>query len=397
MHAALADWGATEARVGVWRRDGLEIAVVADAAGSEPPAPDDAAENPGGAGSIAAKPWIARVIDDRRTQYVVHDGQRDILSEAAPELLRGARRGEDLRPVVGDFVLVEHPRVLPGRAPRTEDTRASERPSVISSVLPRSNWFSRKKARLEVREQIVAANVDEVLVVTAMVGDFNPRRLERYLALVHESNAVPVFVLTKLDLCPEPEAVLAACREVVGGAEVIAADLRREAGDAGLAAVRARLQPGKTLALLGSSGVGKSTLLNRLAGEEVALAAETRRDGKGRHTTTRRQIIRVPASAATEDAPASRGGLVVDTPGMRELGLWEVDAGLREAFAEIEALAASCRFRDCTHEHEPGCAVQAAVTDGRLDAERVEHHRRLKVELAELEVDVQRGRRRQRR
>jgi ribosome biogenesis GTPase len=298
---------------------------------------------------------------------------------------------------VGDFVLVQHPNRIPPRTPTGEDPVHDQRPSVISAVLPRSNWFSRKKARLEVREQIVGANIDEVLVVTSMVGDFNPRRLERYLALVLESNATPVFLLTKLDLCADPGPVLAACREVVGGAPVIPVDLRGTAEDEGLAAVRARLEHGKTVALLGSSGVGKSTLLNRLVGEEVALAAATRRDGKGRHTTTRRQIVRVPASPRAGDRAASGGGLVVDTPGMRELGLWEVDAGLREAFAEIEALGARCRFRDCTHAHEPGCAVREAVERGAIDAQRVEHHQRLKLELAVLETDVQRGRRRQRR
>jgi ribosome biogenesis GTPase len=258
----------------------------------------------------------------------------------------------DELPAVGDWVAAA---LLP-----------DEQKAVIEAVLPRRTAFTRSDPWSDA-EEVVAANVDTVFVVTAVGRDFNPRRLERYLAAAHESGAEPVVLVNKADLEPETSA-LEQARAAAPGVPV---HLVSAKSDAGLGQLERYLAYGRTVALLGSSGVGKSTLANRLAGTDLA-TAEVREDERGRHTTTRRQLVRLPG-----------GGLLLDTPGLRELQLSGAD--LEETFPEIAALAAQCRFRDCSHTHEPGCAVRAAVEAGELPRERLESYVKLTTELAELE------------
>ncbi len=263
-------------------------------------------------------------------------------------------------PVVGDWVALDLGD--PGEA-------------TIRGVLPRRTKFSRRAAHDPgsdvAREQVVAANIDVVFITASLADDPNPRVLERYLTLALESGAKPVILLTKADRESDPEAVAAEIAEIGGEVPVHAVSSR---SGLGLDAVRSYLKPGVTAALLGPSGAGKSTLVNTLVGEEVLATGSARRDGSGRHTTTRRELVVLPD-----------GGLVVDNPGMRELHLWLADEGLAEAFEDIAELAAKCRFSDCRHEEEPGCAVRAALADGSLAPERWQGYRELQRELAELE------------
>jgi ribosome biogenesis GTPase len=264
-------------------------------------------------------------------------------------------------PVVGDWVAL--------------DLRGSR--ATIHAVLPRRTKFSRLNVA---REQVVAANVDVVFVVSSLSEPLDPRVLERYLTLAWESGARPVILLTKADLEPDPEAVAGELSGMGGDVPVHAISAR---SGFGLDHVRSYLGPGVTGALLGPSGVGKSTLVNRLVGEDDLLpTAAVRDDGSGRHTTTRRQLVSLPG-----------GGLVVDNPGMREVHLWLAEEGLEAAFPDIVELAAHCRFSDCSHEAEPDCAVQAALADGSLAPERWRSYRDLRLELAELEERLARRRR----
>ncbi len=324
----------------------------------------------------AFSPHRAAGLDAGRVA-VQHRGAYDILTEAGEVRARlPSRARRDFRsraelPVVGDWVALE---------------AAKDTAPTIRAVLPRRTKFSRRAAHEpgsdDAREQVVAANVDVVFIVAALSEEVNPRLLERYLTLAWESGARPVFLLTKADLTPDVDDASA---EVAGmGVPVHAVSVRTGAG---LEHVRSYLAPGVTTALLGPSGVGKSTLVNTLAGEDILATGSVRRDGSGRHTTTRRELIVLPG-----------GGLVVDNPGMRELHLWVAAEGLEEAFDDIAALDAQCRFSDCRHESEPGCAVQAALADGRLDSARWASYRELHGELAELDEQLtRRGRSRARR
>jgi ribosome biogenesis GTPase len=220
------------------------------------------------------------------------------------------------------------------------------------------------------REQVIAANVDVVLVVAALGQALDTRLLERYLALALESGARPVVVLTKSDLEPDPEAVAAAAAEIGAEVPVLVVSVQTRTG---LDAVRKVLTPGVTGALLGPSGVGKSTLVNALSDAADLATGEVAADGAGRHTTTRRELVLLP-----------EGGLLIDNPGMREVHLWLGEGGLEDAFGDIAELAAQCRFADCRHESEPGCAVLGALDSGTLPRERFESYRALERELAEL-------------
>jgi ribosome biogenesis GTPase len=224
--------------------------------------------------------------------------------------------------------------------------------------------------------QVVAANLDVVLVVDALTGDARLRRVERYLAVAWSSGATPVVVLTKADLCDDVAATAAAVREDALGVDVLAVS---SVTGAGLEGVRALLGPGRTAAMVGPSGVGKSSLVNALAGRAVAGTRDIRDDGRGRHTTTARELHLLPG-----------GGLLVDTPGMRELGLYDDADGVDTAYADVTELAAGCRFRDCAHRGEPGCAVAAAIDDGRLDPARFTGWRKLEAEARRqlLRVDA---------
>ncbi len=264
-------------------------------------------------------------------------------------------------PAVGDWVVVEG-----GLADET----------VIHAVLPRRSSLLRQAAGRRTEAQVVAANLDVVFVVASLNADLNARRLERYLAAAWESGAEPVVLLSKADLESPDEIAeaLVALAPLAAGVAVVpisAVDGR------GLDEVRNRIGPGRTVAFVGSSGVGKSTLLNRLAGDEVAATKDIREDdARGRHTTTRRELHRLPG-----------GGLVIDTPGMRELALWDGD-GLDRSFGDLEALAGECRFGDCGHAGEPGCAVVAALAGGRVDQARVDGWRKLQREAAHQERRV---------
>ena len=268
---------------------------------------------------------------------------------------QAATRGD--LPAVGDWVVVRR--------------RSGEARGAIVAVLPRRTRFSRRAAGHTTDEQVVAANLGVIFIVMAFGGDFSVRRLERYLLMARESRAQPVVLLTKPDLTDDVAAGVADASAAAGDAPVHVVSPRTGAG---LDAVRAHLAPGVTAALLGSSGVGKTTIINGLTGGEGRRTRNVRSsDSKGRHTTTHRELVPLPD-----------GGLIVDTPGMRELQLWDANEGVRETFDEIEDLAAECRFTDCRHRGEPGCAVKAAVADGRIDPARLESYHRLQEELAFL-------------
>ncbi len=240
------------------------------------------------------------------------------------------------------------------------------------ALLPRRTAFTRTVAGRTSAAQVVAANVDLVLVVDALAGPTRSRRVERYLAVAWGSGATPVVVLTKADLCDDVPAAVAAVAEDAIGVEVLAVSARTGEG---LAAVRGLLTEGRTAAMVGPSGVGKSSLANALAGREVAPTQDVREaDGRGRHTTTARELHLLPG-----------GGLLVDTPGMRELGLYD-DEGVDTAYADVAELAGACRFRDCAHRTEPGCAVAAAIDDGRLDPARLLGWRKLQAEARRQEM-----------
>jgi ribosome biogenesis GTPase len=243
----------------------------------------------------------------------------------------------------------------------------------VEELLPRRTKLSRKAAGRQTREQVVAANVDVVFAAMGLDSDFNPRRLERFLATVWESGAVPVVLLTKLDLCPDVASSVDAIEDVAAGVDVIvlcALDGR------GVDDVRARLKPAETSVLVGSSGVGKSTLINRLLGKEAQKTLEVRAgDARGRHATSHRELFLVPG-----------GSLLIDNPGVREIQLFGSEDSLERAFEDVAGLAAECRFSDCAHQSEPGCAVQAAVAEGALSGERLRSFRALQKELRYLQV-----------
>jgi ribosome biogenesis GTPase / thiamine phosphate phosphatase len=297
-----------------------------------------------------------RVAVQHRGAYDVLTAVGELRCDVTGRLVHEASSPAEL-PVVGDWVAV---------APR-----ADEAGGTIHAVLPRRTKFSRKTAWQAAEEQVLAANVDVVFLVTSLNDDLNLRRLERYLTLAWESGAQPVIVLTKSDLHPAPDAAVAEVGVIAQGVPVLAIS---NLTGAGLDAVRSYLGPGVTAALLGSSGVGKSTLVNTLAGEELLATQEIRDDGKGRHTTIRRELVQLPD-----------GSLVIDTPGMRELQLWAADDGLEEAFEDVTELFAHCRFSDCAHDTEPGCAVRAAIEAGTLSAERWDSYVKLERELEHLD------------
>jgi ribosome biogenesis GTPase / thiamine phosphate phosphatase len=296
-----------------------------------------------------------RVVREHRGLYRVQTEDGEVVAENAGRLRHDALSRLDL-PAVGDFVALRPSH--PGRA-------------IVHAVLPRRSVFLRRAAGVETGEQVLAANVDTVFLVSALDRDFNPRRIERYLVLALDSGARPVVVLNKADLCDD---VAPLVREVEALAPAV--PIHPVAGKAGqgLEALAQYLKPAETVAFLGSSGVGKSTIINRLLGEEaMATGAVRASDQRGRHTTSHRQLLRLPG-----------GALVIDTPGMRELQLWATDESMGAAFDDVESLAAQCRFRDCGHGGEPGCAVERAVGEGRLDAGRLESYHKLQRELGHL-------------
>jgi len=257
-------------------------------------------------------------------------------------------------PAVGDWVVVCD-------APGERDA--------IEALLPRRTKVSRKTPWLKAEEHILVANVDTVMLVTGLDADFNPRRLERYLTAAWDSGADPVIVLTKLDVLDDPDKLVEAEAVAVGVPVHAVSNVTGE----GLDELRALLRPAKTFVLLGSSGTGKSTLANRLAGRTVMDTGDLRNDGRGRHTTRHRQLLMMPG-----------GAILIDTPGLRELQVWEGD--LDSAFADIAELAAQCRFNDCAHSSEPDCAVTEALATGELDADRWQNYLKLQRELRAVEA-----------
>jgi ribosome biogenesis GTPase len=299
----------------------------------------------------------ARVAAQYKGAYVVYWDGPDLWAELPGRMLHRAEGALDL-PAVGDWVVFE-PLPPPSR-------------SMIHALLPRRSAFVRKVAGQTTQEQVVAANVDVVFLVNGMDEDLNPRRIERYLTLAWESGASPVIVLTKSDICPDLESALGDVQGVALGVPIHM--VSNVTGD-GIAELGTYMGSGRTIALLGSSGVGKSSLVNSLVGEEVQTVKEIREDGRGRHTTTHRELISLP-----------QGGLVLDTPGMRELQLWEASDGIQGSFEDIVLLSHSCRFRDCTHRSEPGCAIRKAINSGKLKAARYESYLKLQRELQFLET-----------
>lgn len=293
---------------------------------------------------------VGRVTSQSKELYRVITQDAELFAEVSGKFRYDAKRLSDF-PAVGDFVMLD----------RSHDQNGN---GIISHVLTRKSVFERKAAGQTSDTQIVAANIDIVFICSALNNDYNLRRLERYLSIAWSSGAVPVIVLTKADLCEDTEEKLAEVSAVAIGADVL---LTSGMVPETLTKLRAYLKDGVTAAFIGSSGVGKSTLINALVGDERLHTAEIRGDDKGRHTTTRRELILLP-----------QGGIVIDTPGMREIGVDSAD--IAKAFADIDALTAQCRFHDCTHKCEPGCAVIAAIEKGQLDAKRLESYFKLKKE-----------------
>jgi ribosome biogenesis GTPase len=298
----------------------------------------------------------ARVILQHNKIYLLQIEAGETQGEVSGRLRHLARGPEEL-PAVGDWVAVKR---------RPERSSAT-----IHAVLPRRSKFSRVAAGTRDEEQVVAANVDTVFLVVGLDNDFNPRRVERYLITAWESGARPVVVLNKADLTPEAEERRREVERVAPGVAVVLMSAKR---DDSLAEIRPFVEPGRTVAFVGSSGVGKSTIVNRLVGAEVQKTREVRAsDERGQHTTTHRELLLLPS-----------GALIIDTPGMRELQLMVSARGMRETFEDIGELASACRFGDCRHEEEPGCAVRAALEAGALDAERHANYHKMRQEMEHL-------------
>ncbi|MDB5085745.1 MAG: GTPase RsgA [Bacilli bacterium] len=298
-----------------------------------------------------------RVVAEHKQLYKVITQNGELQGEISGRL-RFQALGRGDFPAVGDWVVLQE---------RTGEQRAT-----IHAVLPRKSKFSRKEAGGAVEEQLVAANIDTVFLVNALVHDFNLRRIERYLALAWESGADPVLVLTKADLCEDISDKIEQLKSIALGVPMhVVSTVTRE----GLDSLATYLQKGQTIALLGSSGVGKSSLINCLAGDELQRVHEVRTsDGRGQHTTTHREMIQLPS-----------GGIMMDTPGMRELQLWEAVEGIETTFEDIGQLAVSCYFSNCKHQNEPGCAILLAIDNGLLNRERYDNYLKLGRELKRIE------------
>jgi ribosome biogenesis GTPase len=311
---------------------------------------------------------LARVTAEFRGGYLVQCEHGELKAGSSGKLRRAIKMNGADKPAVGDWVIMS--------------SRAAEGSALLSGVLPRLTCVQRRASGRDAVAQVVAANVDVALVVTAVIDDLNVRRLERYLTAVRTSGARAAVALSKIDLASAEE--LAAATETVrslGDVEVFG--ISTQAG-VGLEELERLFDGNATVALVGSSGVGKSTLINRWLGHDVQSTLEVRDDGRGRHSTSHRELFLRPA-----------GGLVMDTPGMRELGLWEAEEAVAETFDDVSAVATGCKYRDCAHGREPGCAVREAVEQGTLVAARVEAWKKLTGEIESTSADAQLAKKRQ--
>ena len=299
---------------------------------------------------------IARVTAVNKNSFTVNNGSREIFAELTGKFLYAADEQEDL-PTTGDWVAVM--------------VFDNDELAIIHDILPRTSVLKRKRAGKEVNYQLIAANIDTAFIMQSAAGDFSLNRLERYLVMVNEGGIDAVLLINKCDTIESAvkDKMLHAIEEAHPRCPVYAVSA---ATGEGMDTLIERMLPGRTYCLLGSSGVGKTTMLNRLAGEDVLTVKPVRdRDGKGTHTTTRRQMILLPS-----------GSLLIDTPGMRELGNFDTASGMSETFRDIEEHAAQCRYSDCTHSHESGCAVMTAVEAGKLPQERLTNYLKMQKEAA---------------
>lgn len=297
---------------------------------------------------------VGRILLEHKHIYRIICNDGEYMAELSGKFRHEAVTKGDY-PAVGDWVYIK----------KIED----EKKAIIHRIFQRRSSFSRQEAGTRTEEQIIAANVDYLFLVNALNHDFNVRRMERYLLLAYESGAMPVIVLTKSSICNDIEQKIVETEAIAIGVPIFVVDSLEHTG---IDSLKQFVSSGKTIALVGSSGVGKSTLLNALIGIEVAKTGDIREeDSRGRHTTTHRELFQLPS-----------GALVIDTPGMRELQLWEGSEAIQTTFSDIEELATTCRFRDCKHENEPGCAVYSAIENGLITIDRLKSYKKLQRELA---------------
>jgi len=308
----------------------------------------------------------ARVILEHKQIYRVSSVQGELMAEVSGKFYHQAASRADF-PTVGDWVAVSIP---PG-----------EDKAIIHALVPRRSSFSRKAVLAggpkygpgKTEQQVLAANIDNAFLVSGLDGNFNLRRLERYLTVAWDSGANPVVILNKADLCENVEASVEVAESVAFGVPILAISASTKEG---IDQLYEYIEGGKTIVFLGSSGVGKSTIINSLIGQNILKTGEVREDDRrGRHTTTHRELIVLP-----------KGGIVIDTPGLRELALWGDEDSLRRTFDDIEELASQCRFNDCRHDNEPGCAVREAIENGSLDADRFANYLKMQKELKHLAI-----------
>lgn len=288
----------------------------------------------------------ARVLADYGAEYLVHDGATSLRAVSS----RNLRNDGGPLPAVGDWVALKH----------------REPAAAIHGIVERRTSFSRKVAHLETKEQVLAANVDVAFIV-ASAQDVNARRIERYLTMAWQSGAAPVVVLTKSDIAESPRELLLELESAAVGTPVL---VTSAVTGEGVEALAEQLRPARTGVLLGPSGAGKSSLINRMTGSELMKTRDVHRTGEGRHMTTHRELVQIV-----------EGGMIIDTPGLREAQLWVGEDGLANLFEDIEQLATECRFSDCGHRSEPGCAIKTAIATGELDSQRLESYRKLQREL----------------